>query len=330
MWSALLHFIPVLTRSGGPALGLRLLPLLAFLAAGLLLTVFAGALLRHVLLASALAVGVGSAVLLGWSLRRVGRAIGKPHPGVYWYVAALACLLAGLAAAFGIVLDVARYPLWYGFHLHVNLLGWIGLTVLGTLPVLLPTNLQKFDPNATFRLQLGLPWAISGVIAIALAAALRQPILGTFGALGLMLLIGAHWRAWFRLYGAPWRWPGPGQSLFLGSGFLFLLLSAGLAHGFGLLSGAAMLPAFAAGFLLSTVLGALAQLLPVWRFPGADSAARRAMACALAHGAGVRGGLCVLAGLGQLFNLAAAMAFAGLAVLWLLLAVLWSTRRQSR
>lgn len=179
------------------------------------------------------------------------------------------------------------------------------------------------------RLQLGLPWAIFGVVAIALAAALRVPMLGAFGALALILLIAAHWRAWLSFYGAPWRWPGPALSLLFGSGFLVVLLAIGIAHGFGLVGGARLLPAFVAGFLLPTVLGALAQLLPVWRFPGPDSPAREAFRQALLRRAGLRGGLCVLAGAGQLLALTPALILAGLAVLWLLLAVLWALRPQS-
>jgi hypothetical protein len=64
-------------------------------------------------------------------------------------------------------------------------------------------------------------------------------------------------------------------------------------------------------------------LMPVWRFPGPDSAARESFRLRLASGAGVRGGLCVLAGLGQFFGLTPMLALVGVAVLWLLLAVVW-------
>jgi hypothetical protein len=329
MWAAMLHFLPVLTRSREAPRAVRALPWLAMGLGPLLLAVFAEKLPRHVLLPVALLIGCGALILLGWAGQRSRRALGKPHPGVRWYLAALAGLAVALAAVFGMLLDPARYAAWYGLHLHLNLVGWVGLTVLGTLPVLLPTALQKFDPNATFRLQLALPWAVFGALAIALAAALRQPVLGAFGGLALMAVVGAHWRGWLALYGAPWRWPGPAVSLALGSAFLVLVLALGIAHGAGWLGGARLLPAFAAGFLLPTVLGALAQLLPVWKYPGPDSPARETFRQALACGAGLRGGLCVLAGAGQLLALSPALALAGLAVLWLLLAVVWALRPQS-
>lgn len=337
MWAAMLHFVPVLTRSGAPARGMRMLPWLAMAASAVLLATLGGMLPRQVLLVVALVVGSGAVVLLAWAYQRARRAIGKPHPGVSWYLGALGMLVLALAAVFGMVLDASRFVGWYRLHLHLNLFGWVGLTVLGTLPVLLPTCLshwnflrsQKNAPNATFRLRIGLPWAIFGALAIALAAAFRVPVLAAFGALALMSLIGAHCRAWLRFYGAPWRWPGPGQSLFFGAGFLLFLLGVGIAHGFSLIGGSVLLPAFVAGFLLPTVLGALAQLLPVWKFSGPDSPARQAFASVLAQGAGARGVLCVLSGLGSLVDFGPSLFFAALAVLWLLVVVLWVALRQS-
>lgn len=330
MWAAMLHFVPVLTRSGTPARAWRMLPGAATVLALLMLAALGGLLPRHALLAAALLLAFGALALLVWMLRRARRAIGAPHSGLYWYVAALALLVAGLGAVFGMLLDPARFSHWYALHLHLNLFGWVGLTVLGTLPVLLPTCLSQSnslrEPNATFRLRIGLPWAVSGALAIALAAALRQPGLGVCGALVLMGLIALHWQAWLGFYGSVRQWPGPAVSLLLGSGFLLLLLATGIGHAFGLIGGVVLLPAFMAGFLLPTVLGALAQLLPVWRYPGPDSPARQVLARTLARGAGWRGGLCVLAGFGQLFASGPALVLAGMAVLWLLLAVLWAAR----
>ena len=327
MWAAILHFVPVLTRSRGVDRGLGALPWFGMISGFVLLAVFAGLLPRHTMLWSAMMVGAGAFVLAGWIVRRSRAALGKPHPGVRWYVAALVCLMVGMVAAFGMVFDASRYPLWYRLHLHLNLFGWIGLTILGTLPVLLPTSLQKFEPNATFRLQIGLPWAVFGVFGIALGAALRQPLLGGLGTLILMGLLLTHWRAWFGLAGAPWRWPGQAVSLWLGSAFLMLLLPVGVIHAAGGLGGGVLLPAFAVGFLLPTVLGALAQLLPVWRYPGPDSVARESFRSILSSGAALRGVLCVLAGLGQLVGLPQTLVLAGTAVLWLLLAVLRAHRR---
>ena len=328
IWSAMLHFVPVLTRSGSPPPILRGLPALAIGVAIPLLAVFAGGAPRHALLLVAVLVGAGALGLQAWAYRRARRVIGTPHPGVRWYLASLGLLVLAMVAVAGMVFDTARYAVWYGLHLHLNLLGWFGLTVLGTLPVLLPTCLHKFEPNATFRLRLGLPWAIFGVLAVAFGAALRLPVLAAFGAISLIGLIATHWRAWFRFFGAPWRWAGPGQSLLLGSAFLLLLMPVGIAHGFGLVGGGALLPAFVAGFLLPTVLGALAQLLPVWKFPGPDSPARQALAATLSVGAGWRGALCFLVGLGQLLSFGPSLIFAGIAVLWLLVSLLWGIRPQ--
>jgi hypothetical protein len=119
-------------------------------------------------------------------------------------------------------------------------------------------------------------------------------------------------------------------SLAAGAAFLALLLATGIAHGFGIapLDGSRMLPAFATGFLLPTVLGALAQLLPVWRHPGPDSPARRRDAERLARGAGWRGALAFMSGVGCLVGWPGALAPAAVSALWMLVAVaqLWIGR----
>jgi hypothetical protein len=60
---------------------------------------------------------------------------------------------------------------------------------------------------------------------------------------------------------------GAAASLF-GAGLGLLVVLAGGAHGLGWLPGRPAVGGFFVLFLLPLVSGALAQLLPVWRFPG--------------------------------------------------------------
>jgi len=332
MWSAMLHFVPVLTRSAAAPKPLLVLPVIGFSIGLLVLAVFSGEVSRHVLLAAATLLIMGAVLMAGWLWQRGRKALSRPHPGLHWYLAAIACLLLGLASVSGMVFEGDRYPAWYGAHLHLNLFGWIGLTVLGTVPVLLPTCLQKFDPDAAFRLRLGLPWAVFGVLAIGLGAALKQPVLGAFGALALIALLGWHVRAWLLLYGAPWRWPGPAVSLLIGVTFLIGLLALGVIHGAVGRGGGKLLPAFVAGFLLPIVLGAMAQLLPVWRFPGPDSRARQEFAGILSRAAGWRATLCLAGAIGALFGQFFMLGVTALSLLWMLSAILfglWASRAGS-
>jgi hypothetical protein len=60
---------------------------------------------------------------------------------------------------------------------------------------------------------------------------------------------------------------GPRRPVRRGLGLLAVVLAGG-AHGLGWLPGRPAVGGFFVLFLLPLVSGALAQLLPVWRFPG--------------------------------------------------------------
>lgn len=61
-------------------------------------------------------------------------------------------------------------------HLHANLLGWIGLTIIGTLVTLWPTVLRtQMHPDAISRAKLGLKFLVVGVLASILGSLVDQP-----------------------------------------------------------------------------------------------------------------------------------------------------------
>ena len=60
-------------------------------------------------------------------------------------------------------------------HLHLNTLGFIGLTAIGTLQVLMPTILAGPDGEASARLRDDLLPAVGGVFLVALGAAVWSP-----------------------------------------------------------------------------------------------------------------------------------------------------------
>ena len=90
------HFVPVLTRSGDAPRGVRWAPGVLLLAGALAIGFVAGwGGLGFLHGAVGLVCGVVVALLL-WIMRRARRALGTPHPGWLWYLAALACLLGGV------------------------------------------------------------------------------------------------------------------------------------------------------------------------------------------------------------------------------------------
>ena len=321
---AITHFIPVLTRSGGPHRAVLALPVL-FQVAGLLTFFhFHGWLARGALHAAAGLLLPACAGFVVWMIRRARRTLGKPHPGWHWYLAAVACLIVGLAI-------VPAMDYWPDMrlslrllHLHLNTLGFIGLTAIGTLQVLMPTILAGPDGEASARLRDDLLPAVAGVFLVALGAAVWSPawwfvrwLLLVPGSLCLLYIVGRLGMAWLRRYG--WRAiAGNGAAVSLAGALcgLLLLVAFGVAHGFGRLNGHDAVPAFIAGFLLPLVTGALTQLLPVWCTPGNRTAMRDRLHATLGIGGVFRTFLFVAGGV--------ALAFGQSAGLWLCVAGLLS------
>ena len=279
---AITHFVPVLTRSGGAHRAVQALPVLFQIAGLLAFFHFYGWLARGALHAAAGLLLLACAGFVAWMIGRARRTLGTPHPGWRWYLAAVACLLVGLA-----IVPVMDYwpDMWLSLrllHLHLNTLGFIGLTAIGTLQVLMPTILAGPDVEASARLRDDLAPAVAGVFLIALGAAVWSPewrlvrwTLLLPGSLCLLYVIGRLALAWIRRYGwSSMAGNGAAASLAGALGGLLLLVALGIAHGLGRLNGHDAVPAFIAGFLLPLVTGALTQLLPVWCTPGKRTAMR--------------------------------------------------------
>ena len=123
------------------------------------------------------AVLVSAAV--GWHGVQLWRRLRRALPGrfritVRYYLAAAACLPVG--AAFGALLARGQDPAWHGrllvAHTMTMLLGWLGLTVTGTLLTLWPTMLRtRLDDRAERWAAQALP-ALTGTLTVAVAGTL--------------------------------------------------------------------------------------------------------------------------------------------------------------
>lgn len=303
IFAAMMHFVPVLTRTGSPGRLLASLPSIAQAVGLLVIGALQGLLPYAVLQAAALIDLALALVLLIWIIGRARATLGAPHPGWRWYAAALSCLVLALAA----VLAMAVWPVQWGalrlLHLHLNTLGLVGLAALGTLPVLLPTAMGRPDPDAGAWLRRRLWLAVGGVILVAVGAAFYWALAAIGAGLLLVATLGllGQWGHCFSFRGI--AADGVATSLLAATGGLILTLAAGIAHGAGLMASAPTLLAWLVGFLLPLVSGALSQLLPVWRWPGPQSPARLEMRRRLATGGNWRA---------IFFLLAAAHALAGL------------------
>ncbi len=274
IFAAMSHFVPVLTRTGDPGRWIGRLPAVAQLAGLGVVGAMEGLLPHDVLPAAAVVDLVLAAILLNWIAARVRACIGSPHPGWRWYGAALGCLMLALLA----VVWMTLWPQhWHGlrlFHLHLNTIGLVGLAALGTLPVLLPTALAQPDPEASGWLRRRLWLVAGGAVAVATGSAILWPFAVPGAALLLVAALGLIGQ-WIRRFGLRLLLSdGVTASLLAAVAGLILVLITGVAHGAGLMPGRPSLLAWGAGFLLPLVTGALSQLLPVWRWPGPQIAAR--------------------------------------------------------
>ncbi|WP_150429172.1 hypothetical protein [Dechloromonas sp. CZR5] len=300
IFAAMMHFVPVLTRTGDIDFRMSRLPTVVQLVGLLAVSGMQGWLPYDAVYVAAACDVAAAAVLIHWIALRVRATLGTPHPGWRWYGVAIGCLILALAS----ILLIPLWPnYWHAlriFHLHLNTLGLIGLAALGTLPVLLPTALGKPDPEAAGWLRRRLWLVASGALVVATGAVITWP----FSAPGAMLIfvsvLGLAGQ-WVRRFGMRALLnDGVAASLLASLFGLLLALLAGLLHGAGFLSARASLLAWGAGFLLPLVSGALSQLLPVWRWPGPSTPERLAMRQRLAATGALRGALFIAAALALL------------------------------
>ena len=223
------------------------------------------------------AAGLVAAVI--WHGASLMRRAGRSMPGRFgrtlrYYVTSAALLTIGVGlgawlARGGVGDDIVLA------HVFLNVLGWIGLTVAGTVVTLWPTILRtRADKHAGAGAARALPLMAGGVVVAAAGAALSQPMvvaLGLFAYFAGLVIIGlslvrAARRKAPRSFAAlavgmalAW-WAGAVATIAVGA----VVISASGAA-FGALAGLVdrTVPFLAAGFAAQVVVGALSYLIPV-------------------------------------------------------------------
>jgi nitrite reductase (NO-forming) len=222
------------------------------------------------------ATGVAAAVV--WHGADLAHGLRAALPGrfsgtVHYYLAA-ACFLP-VGATLGVLL--ARDPAepWHTrllfAHVFVNLLGWVGLTVVGTLVTLWPTMLRtRIAPGAEAAAKQALPILGTSVLVAAGAAAagsLQLAALGLLGyAVGLLVAARPMVEAGRRKRPASFAtWSVLAAVAWLAGCLVALIVGIGTAsswpHADDRLDW--LVPFLAAGFGAQILVGALSYLVPV-------------------------------------------------------------------
>jgi hypothetical protein len=329
IFAAMAYFTPVLTRTPAAPRELAIVPATAVIAGCGIVGWFAHGIeiLRQASPWLALATTLS---LSWWIARRRNACLGRPHAGFWWYAAALLCLALGLIAV-GLSAQLPEHaPALRAFHLHINTLGFMGLTAIGTLQVLLPTVFSQPDPDASGRLARDLPWSVAGAFAIAIGASWWWP-LAAIGAFAYLWPILRLVRASLHTYGKRLWSAGHAAPLLLAAiaGMTMLLLH-GLAHGVTVARTRDALPLFMIAFLLPLVSGAVTQLLPVWLHPGTPGDRHKSQRRRLAAFARTRAALLACGGLLAAFGLDAGYPLGMIGALWLIGAMANAVLREFR
>ncbi|MFD8307133.1 hypothetical protein ACFV29_33055, partial [Streptomyces sp. NPDC059690] len=157
----------------------------------------------YVVLVGACLVGAAVTAHAGWLVRLMRRALpGRFSMTVRYYVAASALLPVG--AALGVVM--ARGDLAGDLperlrvaHETINLLGWVGLTVAGTLITLWPTMLRTRVADGAERAgRAALPVLLTGLGAAVAGTLLGPPALAAPGVVGYAAGLVVAARPWLR------------------------------------------------------------------------------------------------------------------------------------
>ena len=96
IFAAMMHFVPVLTRTGDIGPRMARLPTVAQIVGLIAVSGMQGWLPYGIVYFAAVCDLLAAAILLNWIAYRVRATLGSPHPGWRWYGVAIGCLILAL------------------------------------------------------------------------------------------------------------------------------------------------------------------------------------------------------------------------------------------
>lgn len=275
VWSP--YFAAALLRSPASAADRRSQNIRLMLSNGSALVIIAGVLSQIWAITIIGAAGLIAAV--AWHAISLVVRLRRSMPGRFsrtvWYYVTSATLLTIGAALGAWLAGGGGTPNLVLAHALINVLGWIGVTVAGTVVTLWPTILRtRADENAAVGASRALPVLAAGVVIAALGAVfslLPLVAVGLFAYLTGLIIIGIsllraarrrapHTFASLSVGAALLWWAGTVATVAVGAVVAFVT-----GDGFGALDAlfGRIVPFLAAGFAAQVVIGALSYLIPV-------------------------------------------------------------------
>ncbi|MEO7125027.1 MAG: multicopper oxidase domain-containing protein [Nakamurella sp.] len=214
-------------------------------------------------------------------------------PTVRYYLAAAALLPIGAAAGILLARDV-DYDRLVVAHMAINLLGWVGITIIGTLVTLWATMLRtKIVDGAEKAASRALWFLPASVLAIAAAALWAPPPVAIIGLVGylaglVVALVPLVREAKTKAPSSYATYSVAAGLVWLVVGLVWLMVLAAISPTWSAFSGdlVVVIGPLAGGFAAQVLLGALSYLVPV--VAGGGPVATRAATAMLDRGAAWR------------------------------------------
>jgi nitrite reductase (NO-forming) len=191
-----------------------------------------------------------------------------------YYIAAAECLAVGAGLGVAMAVPTLSGDIHERFviaHAAVNLFGWVGFTVLGTLVTLWPTMLRtRMAAGVEAAARHGLPPLVAALAVAAGGAVAGSPLITGAGAFGYLGVVG--FILWPHLDEVRRKRPGDFATLSVLAGLAWLLGSLAFATVAVAISptwpaavaaASRLTAAVLAGFLVQVLLGSMTYLTPV-------------------------------------------------------------------
>ena len=228
----------------------------------------------HIVTVVSAACIVAAVLHLGWSIRNAMRDA-LPSPYAFTaraYLAATMLLVTGAAVAViheSFTFSEEQEPRVVLVHVTFNLLGWIGIPILGTIVTLWPTMLRtKIDAQAAMFARFTLRYLMIAPVVVALGLWNDMPALAIFGIAVYAAAFVVTLLPIVRVMRTKPATSFATRSALAGLAWMFLslLLFAFAIARWGIVDteehGAGILVAMVAGGILQVLLGCMAYLLP--------------------------------------------------------------------